>query len=191
MTKAIVATAVGTILAGLTLQLSGLLPKVVSWVWGVASWIVGTLVSSHGIPGWAILTLGLLALFGVITLSMMVIEALRDGQEQPIKEQPFFINYTEDEIDGVIWRWKWADGSIADLWCFCPTCDAQLVYAEAFVETSFICERCPTRGRRPRSGGRGRVVTSIEGGDHQYLVDAAGREILRRVRVKARELPPG
>ena len=111
MTKAIVATAVGTVLAGLILQLSGLLPKVVSWVWGVASWIVGTLVSSHGIPGWAILALGLLALFGVITFSMMVIEALRDGQEQPIEEQPFFINYTEDEIDGVIWRWKWADGS--------------------------------------------------------------------------------
>ena len=194
MKKGIATTTIGSVVAGLillTLQLSGFLPEVVSWVWGSASWLAGTLVSSHSIPGWAVLTLGLLALSGVITISMMVKEALRVGQEQPTEEQPFFINYTEDMVDGVRWRWKWAGGSITNLWCFCPTCDAQLVAHEGMSETRFICERCPSDGSAARSRRRGRVVTSIEGRDSWYLVDAAGREILRRVRVKARESLPG
>ena len=191
MTKGIAITAIGSVIAGLVLQLSGLLPKVVSSVWGGASWIVGTLESSHSIPSWAVLALGLLALFGIIAISMTVKEALGAKQEHPTEEHPFFVNYTEDMVDGVRWRWKWAGGSITNLWCFCPTCDAQLVPHESMSGTRFICERCHADGSVAGSRIRGRVVTTLEGQDAWYLVAAAEREILRRVRQMARELPPG
>ena len=113
MTKLILGTAVGTVLAGLILQHFGLLPRVVSWLWGGASWLVGTLVSSQQIPGWVILVLVLLGLSGVIIIGMAVIVILRRKKKQPAQHP--FATYTKDLVDGIKWRWNWQGGTIVNL----------------------------------------------------------------------------
>ena len=180
----VVAVVGGLILAGI-LQLSGnlggLFAKVVSWAWSSVSWIWAMLQSSHPMPGWAILVVGLLALFGLIIVIGNLFKEFLHG-----KPEPAFRNYTEDMLDGVRWRWGWRGNQIANTLCFCPICDAQLVYAAGFGETDFICERCPSDGTLHSTGSRGRVVATVRGGDRNYAVAAAEREILRRIRTGAR-----
>ena len=86
----------GLVLAGI-LRLGGLLGKVVLWVWSVLSWIWELLYSSHPVPGWVILVLGLLALFGLIIIVLMLKEFLHGKSESP---EPTFLTYTEDMVDG-------------------------------------------------------------------------------------------
>ncbi|NWL75490.1 hypothetical protein DM872_01285 [Pseudomonas taiwanensis] len=80
---------------------------------------------------------------------------------------------------GARWRWRWLGNRLADLWCYCPRCDATLVYDDSSCRnylsdvrlTHFICENCGNS-----------IVTSITGGNKNYAVGAAEREILRRIR---------
>ena len=140
MKKRIVVAAVGGLIAtvggGLLLSVvpkpSGLLEKVGSWAWSSVSWMWAMLLSSHSIPGWAILVVGLLALFGLIIIGILLKETLQGTEDPRGSKGPLFRNYTEDMLDGVRWRWRWTGNRTADLWCFCPTCDAQLVYNESF-----------------------------------------------------------
>ena len=118
---------------------------------------------------------------------MRLTEALQGGIKHPVKEHPF-IEYVEDMVDGVRWRWKWSGKTIVDLWGFCPVCDAQLVYSETIMGTRLICERCPSDGTVAPRGERGRVVTTVLGGDWQYALAATQREIRRRIRVEERLL---
>ena len=111
-----VSVVAGLVLAGI-LRLGGLLGKVVLWVWSVLSWIWELLYSSHPVPGWVILVLGLLALFGLIIIVLMLKEFLHGKSESP---EPTFLTYTEDMVDGVRWSWRWRGNQIDGLWCFCP-----------------------------------------------------------------------
>lgn len=171
----------GLIVAGI-LRLGGVLGKVVLWVWSGLSWIWELLYSPHPVPGGVILVLSLLALFG---LAVVVLRLMRISQGEEQTAGADFRNYTEDYIDGVRWRWGWRGNQIYNPWCFCPTCDAQLVYSERFGETDFICERCPSDGTLDQVGSRGRVVTTVRG-DRCYAVGATEREILRRIRTEQR-----
>ena len=71
--------------------------------------------------------------------------------------------YIEDYIYNVKWRWSWAINNIYNLWCFCPNCDATLVYNDSSVrdfyaspKTEFICENCNA------------TVATIKGGDKEW-----------------------
>lgn len=94
-------------------------------------------------------------------------------------EEQEFKSYTEDFIHGAKWRWVWVGNQISNIWCFCPRCDATLVYDDSSCQslysdvnkTNFICENC----------GRS-VVASITGGNKDYATGAIRREIDRRVR---------
>lgn len=98
-----------------------------------------------------------------------------------IKENrsPEFKAYTEDFLFGAKWRWHWAGNTIANPWCYCPRCDATLVYDESSCyrrytdvkKTDFICENCSSQ-----------VVTSVTGGNKSYAIGAVEREIDRRIR---------
>ena len=180
MWQNIAATVVaGLIVAGI-LSLGGVLGKVLLWVWSGLSWIWDLLYSSHPVPGGVILVLSLLALFGLV-------KVLFQGEK---KEQqvagPASQNYTEDSFDGVRWRWGWRGNQVNNLWCFCPRCDAQLVFHERYGETEFICERCPSDGTLDSFGSLGRVVTTVSGGDRQYAFARAKREIDRKIRAGQR-----
>ena len=157
-----------------------LVAKTASWAWTGVSWAAGMLVSSHPMPGWTIVGMGLLALLGLIVLGNML------KRNPQTTSAPPFLKYTEDIIDGAKWRWRWSGNKIANLCCFCPSCDAQLVYADSFDSTHFICERCPSDGTFSPYGGRGRTVATVMGGGRQYAVGATEREILRRIRTGER-----
>ena len=183
MKKVIVGVAIaalGTVGGGMVLDVvpkpPDLLSNVVGGVWNGGSWVWSALVSSYLLPGWAILGVGIFALLGSVVLIVNLKETLQGADERPL------LNYTEDTVDGVVWRWRWVGSSIGDLWCFCPICDAQLVHGQGLATTDFICERCPSDGSLRSLGGRGRIIATIEGGDRQYAYDAAKREILRRIR---------
>ena len=175
----LVATVVGGMILDVVPKPHDLLVNVAGGVWNGVSWVVDALVSSHLIPGWTIAGIGLLALLGLIVLVRMLKEAIQDTDENPI------LNYTEDILDGVGWRWRWSGNSIVNLWCFCPSCDAQLVYAQSFSTTDLICERCPSDGSFTPHEGRGRIVATVDG-DRRYALAAAEREILRRIRTGER-----
>ena len=177
----LIATVVGGLLLRIIPKSGDLLTKVASLAWGVVTWILDTLASPHPVPGWAILVMVVLALFGFIVALIVGILLKSPPQSDLEHSHP---NYREDMLDGVKWRWTWKGNDFADLWCFCPSCDAQLVRSGSFSETLFICERCPSDGSIHLTGPRGRVVTRIESGDGNYAVDAAKREILRRIRTR-------
>ena len=162
------------------LKSGDLLGNVVSSAWGGISWVLDTLVSAYSMPGWAILIMGMLGLFGLFVGILLVVDLLKRSPQQEI--EPTYLNYNQDSLDGAIWRWRWSNNDITDLCCFCPTCDAQLVCIEGFTRTQFVCERCPSDGSIQMAGPRGRVVTTIYGGDRSYAVAATKREILRRIR---------
>ena len=177
----IIATVVGGLILATIPQPRGFLVKAMSWAWAGVSWIWAALISYYSIPGWVFLIVGLFALVGLVHLCVVLWP----------QNEPAYKSYTEDMLLGAKWRWSWAGSQISNLWCFCPRCDACLVYSEASFpeeETEFICERCPPDGsdRFPRADGR--VVTRVNGNKH-YAVGAAEREILRRIRT-SENVPP-
>ena len=189
MRNGIITAAVGTVIGGLILhfipQFRGFLAELMSWSWAGISWIWAALISSHSMPGWAFLIVGLLAFVGITKVGVIVLTVLLPSSE------PLFISYTEDRLYGAIWRWSWVGGRISRLWCFCPICDAQLVCAENIGETNFICDRCPPNGPDGLYPSHGRVVATVKGGDRYYAVGAAEREILRRIRTNDRVASDG
>ena len=191
MRNRIVVAVAGTVVGGLILagflEIIGLFGKVVLWIWSSFSWIWGLLYSSHPVPGGVILVLSLLALLGLFGLVKELFQG--EKNEQPVAGPPFQ-NYTEDSFDGVRWRWHWMGNQVANLQCFCPRCDAQLVFFEGYrgmdFIREFICERCPSDGTLDSFESLGRVVMTVPGGDRQYAFAKALREIHRRIRVGQR-----
>ena len=194
----IIVTVVGGLILYVILHFRGFLVEAMSWIWAGVTWVWIALISNYSIPGWAFLIIGLFALVGLLLLCVIFWFQVKPENE------PAYRNYTQDMLYGAKWRWSWNGGEFSNLWCFCPNCDAQLIYREGYGSTDFICERCPSDEpnrqvvppfissraweRRPSDGAdrhygsQGRVIATIEGGDRFYAVDAAKREILRRIR---------
>ena len=141
-----------------------------SWLWSGAVWCWKALVASYSLPGWAWLIVFILAIVGVINIYL----ALKGESHKPE-----FQSYIEDNIHGAKWRWSWIGNQISNEWCFCPRCDATLVYDDSSCrnfysgvdKTDFICENCNHS-----------VIASITGGNKDYATGAVRREIGRRVR---------
>ena len=177
---------VAALIVAVILRLGGLLEKVLLRVWSGLSWIWELLYSSHPVPGGVILVLSLLALFGLAIVGLRLKELFQGEKKEQQVAGPTSQNYTEDSFDDVRWRWRWRGNQVDNLWCFCPRCDAQLVYQEGYVETDFICERCPSDGTLDSFGSLGRVVTTVSGGNRQNGFARATREIDRRMRAGLR-----
>lgn len=165
--------AIASVIAGLVLIAVPVLRRYVvsffSWLWSGVIWCWEALNTSYSLPGWAWLLTLILAFVGLAKIYL----ALKSGSEEPE-----FKSYTEDFIYGAKWRWSWAGNQISNVWCFCPLCDATLVYDDSSCrsfsdvnKTDFICENCEYT-----------VVASIPGGDNRYATGAIRREIGRRVR---------
>ncbi|MBI9092715.1 MAG: hypothetical protein JEZ12_26160 [Desulfobacterium sp.] len=141
-----------------------------SWAWSGVAWCWKKLIASYSLPGWAWLLMFIFALIGLINIYLAI---------QGDTEEPEFKSYVEDFMHGAKWRWSWVGNKISNVWCFCPTCDATLVYDDSSCRnfrsnvsrTDFICENCSNR-----------VVASIRGGDKDYATGAVKREIDRRIR---------
>ena len=172
----IIATVVGGLILSAIPQLRGFLIEAMSRAWAGVIWVWAALISDYSVPGWAFLIIGLFGLVGLAVGLALLCAVLLPQNE------PAYRNYTEAMLYGARWRWSWNGKEISDLWCFCPSCDAQLVYSEGFTKTDFICERCPPDGADRLHRSQGRVVATVEGGDRYYAVSAAKREFLRRIR---------
>ena len=157
-------------------QLRAFFVNATLWAWRGVTRVWAALISNYSVPGWVFLIIGLFALVGLALLCVILWFRIKPEIE------PKYKKYTEDMLYGAKWRWSWQGNEISNLWCFCPICDAQLVYSEGYAETYFICERCsPDRADR-HYRAQGRVIATVEGGDRYYAESAAKREILRRIR---------
>lgn len=126
--------------------------------------------SSQSVPRWLLCFLILLSTILVASVWLKI----RAANRGPSRD-----DYTEDEFDGLVWRWRYGfGGSIDDPWCFCPVCDSVLVYSEEvgsmYEERKpaihFTCEVCRVR--------RGTLE-----GDRAYVVGRIRRMIDRKLRV--------
>ena len=177
----IIATVIGGAILSTLPQLRGFLLDAISWARAGLTWTWATLASYYSMPGWAFLAVGLLGLVGLVAICA----GLRP------EGKPEYKSYTEDLLYGAKWRWSWTRDTISNLWCFCPRCDAQLVYIYDSLsyekKTHFMCEQCPPNESDHRYQWQGRVpgqiITTVEGGDKNYVVSRVEREILRRIRV--------
>ena len=166
--------AIASVVAGVILlsvpALRGYLASFSSWAWSVVIWCWEALVTLYSLPGWAWLIILFFAIVGLVNIYL----ALKGEASEPE-----FKSYTEDYIHGAKWRWAWAGNQISNVWCFCPSCDATLVYDDSSCrnimadinKTDFICENC------------NRKIASINGGNKSYATGAIEREIDRRIRI--------
>ncbi|WP_279464802.1 hypothetical protein [Aeromonas dhakensis] len=144
----------------------------ISWLFSGVLWCWKTLTNSYALPGWVWLILFVLALVGTLAI-FLEFKGKKGGLE--------YKNYIEDSMLGAKWRWSWVGDQVSDIWCFCPRCDATLVYDDSSCrniyadirKTNFICENCGNN-----------VVTSVTGGNVDYAIGVAEREVSRRVRTK-------
>ena len=173
----IIATVVGGLILSAIPQFRGFLVEAMSWTWAGITWVWIALVSHYSIPGWAFLIVGLFALVGFVLPCIIFLSWIKPENELAYR------NYTQDMLYGTKWRWSWIGSEISNLWCFCPSCDAQLVYSEVYAKTDFICERCSPAGADRYFRLQGRVVATVEGGGKDYALSAVKREILRRIRI--------
>lgn len=171
----VIATVVGGVILAVLGEVWPPVKSAISWLWGQVQAFASVFGETYAVPGWALSFLSLLAL---VTAVRAVI-AWRSTSEVPTTSAPYR-TYVEDILFGAKWRWSWSGGDIANLWCFCPTCDGELVYDDSSAhqfgireepQTVFICEHCN------RS-----VMGRIEGGDKDYSLGAVRREIRRRIR---------
>ena len=158
---------ISAILAGIVLMI--IVPairehavKFFTWLWFGVLWCWNAFISSYSLPGWAWIIVLLFAIIGLIT----IFQALK-----PV-EKPDYILYVEDDMFGAKWRWGWMENRLSNLWCYCPDCDATLVYqADSILyKTHFLCENCHS------------TVTSFKGRNKDYALGAVKREIERRIR---------
>lgn len=128
------------------------------------------MLSSYDVPVWLLLIISILALISIFKFFIYL-------QNRSKIE---YLKYIEDNIYNAKWKWKWSKGKIVDLQCYCPTCDAVLVYDDTthmkpteLLKTEFICENCNSQ-----------IVSTIHGGNKNYAINAVKREIERRVRTQ-------
>lgn len=167
---------IATVVGGIALAILGELwpPVKAVMIWLLEKFLafVGLFGESYSVPGWALSVLGLLALITVI----------RAVVELRTNSAPQHAGYVEDILYGVKWRWSWIGEEISNLWCFCPVCDAELVYDDSSARsiysrdeprTLFSCEHCNRN-----------VMGRIDGGGKDYALGAVRREIRRKIRTE-------
>ncbi|UAN44769.1 hypothetical protein KGP17_20365 [Serratia sp. JSRIV001] len=172
--KSIRNTVIASVIAGVILLffpvIRGLIVKLFKWVYSGLMWCWEMLVASHSLPGWIWLIAFIFSLIGLVNVLILF--------KSPATESGYK-SYTSDLIYNAKWRWNWVGNNITNLWCFCPHCDATLVYDDSScqrayannIRTDFICENCNHK-----------IVASIPGGNNYYATGVIEREIGRRVR---------
>jgi hypothetical protein len=167
--NAVIATVIGGILLAIIFEAWIPLKDGFLWLWVQVTWLGSFFTENYSVKGWL--------LFGIILLGLTTV--LRFINSLGTADMPVYIQYVEDMIHGVQWRWRWNGNEIDRLWCYCPHCDLELVYDDSSCsiysrephKTAFICEHCNHQ-----------TITSVPGGDKEYALSAVQREIRRRIR---------
>ena len=146
-----------------------------SWFSQIIIWLENTRLTPYNYPVWILL---LSFIFGLICLVTIFALIKRNAKLD-------YTTYTQDNIYGATWKWKWHKNQITNLQCYCPTCSSVLVYDDTsshtrytdVTKTDFICESCKSH-----------LVMSIHGGNKNYAFNAVKREIERRIRINEYKL---
>jgi|WetSurMetagenome_2_1015567.scaffolds.fasta_scaffold53202_2 hypothetical protein len=171
----VITTVVGGVVLAILGEIWSPVKSAIGWVWEKVLAFAGLFGETYAVPGWVLAILGFLALVTVVR----AIIGWRSNSAAPIAAVSHR-TYVEDILFGAKWRWSWSGGDVSNLWCFCPVCDAELVYDDSSAhrfhmreepQTLFICEHCNRN-----------VMGRIAGGDKEYALGAVRREIRRRVR---------
>jgi hypothetical protein len=104
-------------------------------------------LSSTPIPNWAIGILVLLALPTIFFVLVMVWQRMSPSSPNT----PDWRNYTTDKFFGLRWQWRYySDGTIHDMFTFCPQCDYQVIpiNASAFAVLDRIVFHCESCGQK-------------------------------------------
>lgn len=169
----VISTVVGAILLAGLAQLWSTVKVACAWLWMQAKWFVGLFAADYSTPGW------ILAVLGIVTL-VTFIRLMARLARSSAASAPAHIEYTTDFFHGAKWRWGWSGQNISHLWCFCPSCDSELVYDDSSCNdilqreaprTDFICEHCNHT-----------TIATVAGGRKNYALSAIEREIRRKLR---------
>lgn len=169
----VVATVVATAIVACLAEVLPPVKGVLSWISNKASAFTGLVSDTYRIPGWLLMILGICL---IVVLIQLLIRFRVPGDSPS--------TYDTDTINGAVWRWNWVSGEVCNLWCFCATCDAELVYDDSSCDTwsrrigerhrtDFICEHCNRTTR-----------ATVEGGNKEYAMGYIEREVRRRLRIR-------
>lgn len=157
----------GTAIGGLLLVLLQWLTGFVSTLWhackSASIWFFHFLLSSVSIPLWSIVVISLL----IVPTLIRILAWFR----QKDVNHPNWRDYNQDVILEMRWRWHYSpyDRGIANISCFCPSDDTELVYEDWGSKVVFRCETCHRQF--------GPIVDR-----HNYVIGMVKRRIHRKLR---------
>jgi len=145
-----------------------LIPGGWNWIATQASAFWSWLIASVSVARWLLICLAIAAGVLVVSIGLLAFFAYRGGGKD--------LDYTEDVLFGIRWRWRYGHMGLYSICAFCPTCDLQMhqrltVGDRGQDSIRYHCEHC--RSDIQKFDGTGSEVESrIE------------REIQRRLRAK-------
>lgn len=172
--------ALGSILLGTI----GSLAAAAIWGWQLPPWMMREpppLVADQPNleTNWLIVWLIVIAV--VIAIAMvLVFFASREPKEPP---EPTELDYKQDSFFGLVWRWRYADGQIRDIACFCRVCDRQCQLAEIDRWPLEYAVNCNAHGEQHRFTGepetllhdaRIEIQRKLRNGEWKQVVTKAG-----------------
>lgn len=169
----VISTVVGAIVVGWLSEVWPPVKTILTLCWAQLQVFISLFFTDYAAPGWLLALLGFLALLTILRWGAKL--RRRAPEDNALHEA-----YTTDYFYGAKWRWKWQEHDVQNLWCFCPSCDSELVYNEISSrdvlrmpepKTEFICEHCGHN-----------LVASIKGGNKSYALSVVQREIRRKLR---------
>jgi len=137
---------------------------------------ITNLAQQYNFPEWAIIGSFLAIVIMLIFIIVLIVKIL----------EPKHKMYRQDKFHGMMWKWKYKNDRIVDLWCYCPTCNSMLhVDDENCKATStlgdkttfFICDTCNER-----------EIGRIKGGDRRYALKVVIRAILAKIRLNTYDI---
>ena len=153
-------------------------PTVLTYAQTTFSTIASWFTSVYPIKGYNLL----LALLIIPSISLLA-NCLKREQELP-----FPYNYTNDTIEGILWRWEYRNNGIKNLHGYCPYCDGDIVskHNQSSYDGSIVlyCEHCSTPYKDLPLPP---YATHTSEATKPYRAKIE-REVLRRIRVKEKEL---
>ncbi len=166
----VIATVLGSVVLAILGELWPPVKTFFVWLWIKIQAFFGLFGENYSVPGWALTILGLVAFITIVRTIIGLLAKYYAASQN---------SYVDDMLFGAKWRWSWFGKDILNLWCFCPTCDSELVYDDSSTrfqafetpKTLFICEHCNRN-----------VIARVDGGGKNYALSAVEREIRRRIR---------
>ena len=178
-----------TIVVGIVVDVAGgiLLPYTsrIAQAWDWIGTLVGNvfswLTSDHQIAGWLFFLLLILSAITIVVCAGVAYLAITRNRDTLAVKLPF-LDYTSDTIGNLEWRWRWNGGNVVGLWCYCPTCDGELIPLEHLGATEFVCENCTRDLDDHGYPMHARPPVATKQGSINQITDSVTREIYRRMR---------